>query len=446
MDLDTMVFLIKTAQLLLSLSILVVLHELGHFLPARWFKTRVEKFYLFFDPWFSLFKKRIGDTEFGIGWVPFGGYVKISGMIDESMDRAQMAKAPEPWEFRSKPAWQRLIIMVGGVVVNLLLGMLIYIGVLFTWGRDMLPLENVAYGVHPSALMKEQGLRDGDRIVAVEGTTARTLEEVSRAILIHDARILTIERDGRQQQVVLGTDVHERILDREEKVLFVPCVPFFVDTVIPGGTAAQADIRKGDRLIGVGGEVTPFFGQFREAMAGHKGSEVPVQLIRNGDTLSVPVKVSEEGLIGVGNRPPDAYFSFIKERYDLLASIPAGIRYGINTLGGYITSMKLLFSSSGVKQIGGFGAIGSLFSPTWDWQRFWEMTAFLSITLAFMNILPIPALDGGHVVFLLYEMLFRRQPNQRVLEVAQMVGMLMILALLLISNGNDVLKWITGRL
>ncbi|MBK7085625.1 MAG: site-2 protease family protein [Flavobacteriales bacterium] len=243
-----MEFLIKAAQLILSLSILVVLHELSHFLPARWFKTRVEKFYLFFDPWFSLFKKKIGDTEYGIGWLPLGGYVKISGMVDESMDKAQMAKPPEPWEFRSKPAWQRLIIMVGGVTVNLLLGFLIYIGVLYTWGRDYLPLDGATYGLHPSELLKEEGLRDGDRIVAVEGEKLATIEDVAKAILIHDARILTVERDGRQEQVVLGTDIADRILDRNEKTLFTPCVPFFVDTLLPEGTAKDSDLRKGDRL------------------------------------------------------------------------------------------------------------------------------------------------------------------------------------------------------
>ena len=441
-----MEFLIKAAQLILSLSILVVLHELGHFIPARWFKTRVEKFYLFFDPWFSLFKKKIGDTEYGIGWLPLGGYVKISGMVDESMDKTQMALPPQPWEFRSKPAWQRLIIMVGGVTVNLLLGFLIYIGVLYTWGRDYLPLEGAAYGLHPSALLKEEGLRDGDRIVAVEGEKVATIEDVAKAILIHDARILTVERDGREEKIVLGTDIADRILDRNERTLFTPCVPFFVDTLLPEGTAKESDLRKGDRLIGVNGTSTPYFAQFREAVAEHKDEEAQLTVLRGSDTLVVPVRINEAGLIGVGNRSPETYFTFAKERFTLAQSIPAGIDYGWSTLSGYVSSLKLLFSSTGVKQMGGFGAIGSLFAPTWDWQRFWEMTAFLSIVLAFMNILPIPALDGGHVVFLLYEMIFRRAPNQKVLEYAQLVGMVLLFGLLLFANGNDVVKWLSGKL
>ncbi|MBK8947552.1 MAG: RIP metalloprotease RseP [Flavobacteriales bacterium] len=441
-----MEFLIKAGQLILSLSILVTLHELGHFVPARLFGTRVEKFFLFFDWKFALWKRQVGDTVFGIGWIPLGGYVKISGMIDESMDREQMAQAPQPWEFRAKPAWQRLIIMVGGVTVNLLLGMLIYIAVLFTWGRDYLPLENATYGLHPSSVIKEQGMADGDRIIAVEGHAVRSIEELGKAILIDEARTLTIDRQGRTTDITLSTDVADRILDRSEKTLFTPCVPFFVDSILPDGTAKDSELRKGDRLIAVNGASTPWFAQFREAVGELKGQQATIGVLRGSDTLQLPVLVSDQGLIGVGNRPPEAYFTFAKERYGLLESIPAGIAYGWNTLGGYVSSLKLLFSASGVKQMGGFGSIGGLFSPAWDWQVFWNMTAFLSIILAFMNILPIPALDGGHVVFLLYEMVFRRTPNQKVLEVAQMVGMVLLLGLILFANGNDVVKWLTGRL
>jgi len=441
-----MEFLIKAGQLILSLSILVTLHELGHFVPARLFGARVEKFFLFFDWKFALWKRQVGDTVFGVGWIPLGGYVKISGMIDESMDRDQMARPPQPWEFRAKPAWQRLIIMVGGVTVNLLLGMLIYIAVLFTWGRDYLPLENATYGLHPSSVLKEQGLRDGDRVIAVQGHEVRSIEEVGKAILIDGARELVVEREGHRMQVSLSADVADRIMDRNEKGLFTPCVPFFVDTLMPDGTARDSGLRKGDRLVAVNGKPTPWFAQFREAMGGLKGQQATIGVLRGVDTLQVVVQVSDQGLIGVGNRPPEAYFTFAKERYGLLSSIPAGIAYGWNTLGGYVSSLKLLASASGVKQMGGFGSIGGLFSPTWDWQVFWNMTAFLSIILAFMNILPIPALDGGHVVFLLYEMVFRRAPNQKVLEVAQLVGMVLLLALLLLANGNDLVKWLAGRM
>ncbi|MBK9514884.1 MAG: RIP metalloprotease RseP [Flavobacteriales bacterium] len=438
-----MEILIKGAQLILSLSILVVLHELGHFLPARYFGTRVEKFYLFFDPWFSLWKKNWKGTEFGIGWIPFGGYVKISGMIDESMDKDQLAKPAEPWEFRSKPAWQRLIIMVGGVTVNLLLGMAIYIGILFTWGRDYLPLSEVKYGVHVSDLMQRQGLEEGDRIVGVAGAQPKTLEDVTRAILIDGARELTVERGGVQQRITLSPAVHDSILASGEKSLFAPRVPFIVDTVMADGPALAAGMQKGDILVAVDNVVTKYYTDLREAMADRKGKEVTVKVQRSNALLELRMTVTEEGTVGIGNRAPSAYFTMAHEEFNAISAIPAGIAYGWETLGGYVRSLKLLFSRSGASQIGGFGSIGGLFSPTWDWQVFWNMTAFLSIILAFMNILPIPALDGGHVVFLLYEMVTGRPPNQRVLEVAQMIGMVLLLGLILFANGNDLFKAFT---
>lgn len=432
--------LIKGAQLILSLSILVVLHELGHFIPARLFGTRVEKFYLFFDPWFSLWKRNWKGTEFGIGWIPFGGYVKISGMVDESMDKEQMAKPPEPWEFRSKPAWQRLIIMVGGVTVNLLLGMAIYIGILFTWGRDYMPLNEVKYGVHVSPVMKAQGLQEGDRILAVGGETPRTLEEVTRTILIDEARELVVMRDGVKLSITLSPAVHDSILESGE-ILFSPRVPFVVDTVMAGGPAAAAGMLKGDRILAVDNESTRYYADLRAALGERMGKEVSMKVERDSARVELRMKVSDDGTVGIGNQPPSAYFKFEHDSYDFLSAIPAGIGFGKEKLIEYVRSFKLFRPD----QIGGFGAIGGLFSPTWDWQVFWNMTAFLSIILAFMNILPIPALDGGHVVFLLYEMVTGRPPNQRVLEVAQMVGMVLLLGLILFANGNDLFKAITGR-
>ena len=437
--------LIKGAQLILSLSILVVLHELGHFIPARLFGTRVEKFYLFFDPWFSLWKRNWKGTEFGIGWIPFGGYVKISGMVDESMDKEQMAKPPEPWEFRSKPAWQRLIIMVGGVTVNLLLGMAIYIGILFTWGRDYMPLDEVKYGVHASPVMEAQGVQDGDRILAVGGVAPKTLEEVTRAILIDEARELTILRKGEQLKLALSPAVHDSILASGEKVLFSPRVPFVVDTVMAGGPAAAAGMQKGDRILAVDNANAQYYTDLREALGERKGKEVSMKVQRDSARIELRMTVSDDGTVGIGNQPPSAFFTLEHESFGFFSAVPAGISYGLETLSGYVRSLKLLFSSTGAGQIGGFGAIGGLFSPTWDWQVFWNMTAFLSIILAFMNILPIPALDGGHVVFLLYEMVTGRPPNQRVLEVAQMVGMVLLLGLILFANGNDLFKALTGR-
>ncbi len=433
------VILQQGLQLILSLSLLVILHELGHFIPARAFRTRVEKFYLFFDLKFALWKRTIKGTEFGIGWIPLGGYVKIAGMIDESMDKEQMQQPPQPWEFRAKPAWQRLIIMLGGVTVNLLLGLAIYAMVLFVWGRDYLPLGNETYGVMPSEVMKEQGVLPGDRILAIDGERKQTLQDIGRAILIDDARILTIDRGGKEMNVVLSTDVHEKILDRKEKVLFVPRIPFVVDSLARGGNAEKSGgFRKADRIVGINGAPAPFFSDFVEAVGELKGRTVNVEVVREGTKLLVPVEVDDNGRIGIYNQGLDKQFTLATERYTFLGSIPAGIKYGLEILGGYARSLKLVFSSSGVKQMGGFGTIGGLFGRWGDWQTFWETTAFISIVLAFMNVLPIPALDGGHVMFLLYEMVARKPAPQRVMEVAQMIGMAFILLLILYANGNDI--------
>ncbi len=446
-----MEFLIKAAQLLLSLSILVVLHEMGHFLPARWFKIRVEKFYLFFDPWFSLFKKKVGDTEYGIGWLPLGGYVKISGMVDESMDKEQMSKPAEPWEFRSKPAWQRLIVMIGGVTVNLILGMLIYIMVLFVWGREYLPLENATYGIHPSKTLAAAGVQDGDRIISIDGVKPETTSAAGKAIMIDAARTLVVERNGQQLTIELPEGFNEQALSSGEKEIMAVRLPFYIDSIIAGGTASETTLSKGDRVLAVDGTPTAFFEDFRKTLQTKKGQEVSMTTIHNGDTVQVPVKVDAEGKVGLG---PMTYkklaamgegFGTVKESFGFFASIPAGINYGLETLSGYVRSLKLLFTKSGAEQIGGFGAIGNMFPGQWDWNAFWNMTAFLSIILAFMNILPIPALDGGHVLFLIYEMIAGKPAPQRVMEVAQMVGMVLLLGLILFANGNDIFKGITGK-
>ncbi|MBL7953269.1 MAG: RIP metalloprotease RseP [Flavobacteriales bacterium] len=446
-----MEFLIKAAQLLLSLSILVVLHEMGHFLPARWFKIRVEKFYLFFDPWFSLFKKKVGNTEYGVGWLPLGGYVKISGMVDESMDKEQMSKPPEPWEFRSKPAWQRLIVMIGGVTVNLILGMLIYIMVLFVWGREYLPLENATYGIHPSKTLATAGVQDGDRIISIDGVKPKTTGDAGKAIMIDAARKIVVERNGQQVTIELPADFNQQALASGEKEIMAVRLPFYIDSVIAGGAASKTALSKGDRVLAVDGAPTGFFEDFRKTLQTKKGQNVSITVVHGGDTVKVPVKVDEEGKVGLG---PMTYkklaaagegFVTVKDTFGFFASIPAGISYGLETLGGYVRSLKLLFTKSGAEQIGGFGAIGNMFPGQWDWNAFWNMTAFLSIILAFMNILPIPALDGGHVLFLLYEMIAGKPAPQRVMEVAQMVGMVLLLGLILFANGNDIFKGITGR-
>jgi regulator of sigma E protease len=433
-------FLIKAAQLILSLSILIVLHELGHFIPAKLFKTRVEKFYLFFDPWFSLFKFKKGDTEYGMGWLPLGGYVKISGMIDESMDKEQMAKEPEPYEFRSKPAWQRLIIMIGGVTVNLILGFLIYSMVLFVWGKERLPLENMTHGVYVDSTLTPYGLQDGDRIVDVIDGEVRYYEDLGKEILINGARTLEIERNGERMTVALPSDVEKVLLANEVKMLFTPKYPFEVDSVIAGQNAEKAGLKKNDRIVSIASTPTPGPIEGIKAFQAHKGETIQMQVLRDGDTTDLMVDVTDAGTIGFGVRPMSAFMDTETYKYSFWEAIPAGVNETGEILGNYITSMKLIFTKEGASQIGGFGAIGGLFPASWNWQVFWSMTAFLSLILAFMNILPIPALDGGHVMFLLYEMITGRKPGDKFLEYAQMVGMILLFGLLIFANGNDILR------
>lgn len=435
-----MEFLIKASQLLLSLSILVVLHELGHFTAARIFKTKVEKFYLFFNPWFSLWKRKIGETEYGIGWLPLGGYVKISGMIDESMDKEAMKKPPEPWEFRSKPAWQRLIIMVGGVTVNLLLGMAIYVGVLFAWGKEYLPVENAKYGVMCDSTMLVHGFKDGDMILKVGDKKPETFSEVNKDIIINSVRSVTILRNGEEKILTLPQDIEQLILNNSVRSLFDARFPFEIDSVLPGQPADFSGLLKGDRVLTVNGASTFFFHEFRREIAKYGGQPCTLSVLRNTDTLTVEIIANVNGTIGVINKFAGSYFELKKQEYSFIAAIPAGITHGINTLTGYVSSMKLIFTPAGAKSIGGFGTIGNLFAPQWDWQSFWEMTALLSIILAFMNILPIPALDGGHVIFLLVEMVTGRKPSDKVLEYAQIVGMVLLFTLLIYANGNDILR------
>ena len=432
---------IRAAQFLLSISFLVILHEMGHFIPARLFKIRVEKFYLFFDPWFSLFKKKIGNTEYGIGWLPLGGYVKIAGMVDESMDREQMKEPPKPDEFRSRPAWQRLIVMLGGVTVNLILGLIIYAAILFTWGREYIPIQNLKYGVTCDSLMTANGFRNGDQILSVAGVKPETLGDVASMILIDGHRKITVNRKGENKEITLPANIDQQILKSGDNMLFAPRFPRVIDSIIPGEPASKSSLQKGDRIVAVNGYNTEYGDSLTELIHSHKGQEIALTVLRNGQQVQVPVEVNDKGMIGVAfDLDLSKYFTIAHQNYSLLASIPAGINHGINTLDKYVRSMKLLFSKQGVKQIGGYGTIGKLFGATWDWARFWEMTAFISIILAFMNILPIPALDGGHVMFLLYEMIVGKAPNQKFMEYAQLAGMILLLLLVLYANGNDILR------
>ena len=440
-------YLIMGGQLMLSLSILIVLHEMGHFLPARWFGTRVEKFYLFFDPWFELYKKKIGDTEYGIGWLPLGGYVKISGMIDESFDTEQMKSEPQPWEFRSKPAWQRLIIMLGGVTVNFLLGFLIYGMVLWVYGQEYLPNDNIKYGIQVDSLGREMGLRDGDQILEVGGKPFEKFNDrlVVREIIINNAKTITVQRDEQREDVQIDPKYVTLLSSYEykNKMLFTARMPFKVLQVMKDSPAEEAGIDKDDRIIALNGEPTPYFFDFAKAVQGKKSEEIQLTILRNSsDTLQKALTTTEKGLIGVQRYGPGQLFGTEREEYTLAQALPAGVVKGWTFLEDQIKAFGQMFKGriKPSESLGGFGTIGSMFGNEWLWERFWTMTAILSLILAFMNLLPIPALDGGHVMFLLYEMVTGRKPNDKVIEWATLIGFIVVLLLVLYANGLDIIR------
>jgi len=435
-----MEFLIKAAQLIMSLSILVILHELGHFIPAKLFKTRVEKFYLFFDPWFSVVKKKIGGTEYGIGWLPLGGYVKISGMIDESMDKEQMQKPAEPWEFRAKPAWQRLIIMLGGVAVNLLLGVFIYSMVLFTWGDTYLPNKNVVDGVVCSDFAKEIGFQNGDKIITIDGEETERFSDINQNMVLRDESFVVVtERDGDIIKVPIGDNFIKHWKNSGKKLLFSPAIIVKIADFTKNSNSEKAGLLRGDVLLSIGDVETKYFDELRNELQNQKSKIVAVGVLRSGEELVFPVEVSAEGMIGFAN---SSRLNLSIEQFSLISSLPAGYNLAMNKLGGYISQFALIFNSDNDLggELGGFGAIGSMFPSVWDWRSFWSLTAFLSLMLAFMNLLPIPALDGGHVVFLLYEIIIGKPAPDKVMEYAQGVGMILLLGLLVFANGNDILK------
>mgnify|MGYP003992397061 FL=1 len=443
-----MEILIKAAQLLMSLSILVVLHELGHFIPAKLFKTKVEKFYLFFDPWFSVVKKKIGDTEYGIGWLPLGGYVKISGMIDESMDKEQMEKPAEPWEFRSKPAWQRLIIMLGGVTVNLLLGMFIYSMTLFFYGDKYLPNENLNDGVWcVSEMASELGFENGDKFIAADGEPIERFSEVLEKIILSET--ITVERKGLSVDIEMPLDVIEKFLDNKNQLLFYPRIPAMVSAVTENSNAEKAGLQQKDLLVQINDVNIKYFDQLSYELNKLKDQEITLVVNRDGKDFLIKANVDSNGKLGfmpanfsIEQLEDLGYYNLQKASFNFLESFPAGYKKALKKLNSYIDQFALILNpdSGAYKGMGGFGAIGSMFPATWDWERFWNLTAFLSLMLAFMNILPIPALDGGHVVFLVYEMIVGKPAPEKVMEYAQTVGMLLLLSLLIFANGNDILK------
>ena len=433
------VILIKAFQLILSLSILVALHELGHFIPARLFGTRVEKFYLFFDWPFSLFKKKIGDTEYGIGVLPLGGYVKISGMVDESFDTENLKNEPQDWEFRSKPAWQRLIIMLGGVFVNFILGFLIYMMILSVWGKDVVTKDDLTYGFKVSETMQEIGFKNGDKILTVDGNILEDQWDINTMLLT----------GGLEKVEVIGVDELTRIIDIPETIgleliknpvpSFLPYPDIIIDSIFEGSSAASSGLSKGDVLLKANGASTLSFQEFDTAKKINV-DYIDLELKRGDEIINRVVTFdNEEKIIGINLSSANSV-NTTNLTYTFAESIPAGYNYGLKTLSDYVISMKYVFTKEGASQLGGFGTIGKIFPAKWNWKAFWKTTAFLSIILAFMNLLPIPALDGGHVMFLLYEMVSGKKPSDKFLEYATLTGFILLISLFVYANGMDIIR------
>ena len=431
---------IKAGQLLLSLSILVVLHELGHYIPAKLFKTRVEKFYLFFDPWFSVFKKKVGDTEYGVGWLPLGGYVKISGMIDESMDKEQMKKPPQPWEFRSKPAWQRLIIMVGGVAVNFLLAIIIYSAVFFVWGKATLPIEEInKHGVEVTSVGKQIGFENGDKLISVENVAVSDFSEFRNSLILEMPSFVRVSRGGKLIDIPI-TKQHIKTLISKKQSHLLPRRFFVIDSV-PVSSRSYRVLGKNDSLVGVNGSRLKYVDQFKDVFLKNAGSPVSIEFYRNGRLLEDTVVPNSSGLIGVYQKTVFAAKSS-HVSFGFFESFSVGLFHSFDVALKYLKQFNLIFDKEikGYEGVGGFISIGSIFPETWNWQAFWLLTAFLSIMLGILNLLPIPALDGGHVMFLLYEVITQRKPNEKVMEYAQTLGVILLLGLVLYANGNDIFK------
>jgi regulator of sigma E protease len=439
-----MTILIKILQFVMSLSILVIIHELGHFIMAKLFKTRVEKFYLFFDPWFSLFKIQKGETEYGIGWLPLGGYVKISGMIDESMDKEQMKLPPQPYEFRSKTSWQRLLIMTGGVIFNFIFAMLIYILVLYAWGETYLPTANVKYGIETDSVGYSMGLRNGDKILTIDNQHVENFLKIIPDIVLNNRKSIQVERDGQVVNIDIPQEYIPKLLKGKGMIDYrVPFDPFVISSYGKESPGKMAGVMLGDELTGLDDHKFTYFDEFQSYLKENKGHEIILNLKRKGEDIKIAVQPTSAGMLGINRSGTVGQLFELKTlRYGFFESIPAGIDKGFKTIGDYLKQFKLIFSrhTKAYESLGGFITIGSIFPGVWDWQAFWNLTAFLSIILAVMNILPIPALDGGHVMFLLFEVVTGRKPSDKFLEYAQYAGMIILLSLLLFANGNDILK------
>ncbi len=449
---------LKAAQLLLSLSILVVLHEFGHYITAKWFKCRVEKFYLFFDPWFSIFKKKIGDTEYGVGWLPLGGYVKISGMVDESMDKEQLKLPPQPWEFRSKPAWQRLIIMVGGVTVNILLAFIIYAGILMVWGETKTPNQSVKNGIWiTDSLMHEIGLKNGDKIISVNDEEIKYFEDIPKKILFAGGAKLKVSRNDTDTIINIPIAIIGQLVEkkRSKAPLLFERIPAIAGEFDKDDTsnAKKSGMQYWDKIVKVDSVPVLFMDDIFSYTHNKKHTDVNLTVERKGTIVNLTARVNEFGRLGISLLNESQYdsmgvFKLEKRKYGFFAAFPAGFQLAVTSLKDYINNFKLIFkpSTEAYKGVSGFKGMASIFSGNgWDWQSFWRITAFFSIVLAFMNLLPIPALDGGHVLFTLIEMITGRKPNEKFLEYAQIVGMVLLLALMVYANGNDWFGWGRGK-
>ncbi|MBK7340588.1 MAG: RIP metalloprotease RseP [Saprospiraceae bacterium] len=439
-------YFIMISQFLLSLSLLVVLHELGHFLPAKWFKTKVEKFYLFFDPWVSLVKKKIGETEYGIGWLPLGGYVKIAGMVDESFDTASLSKEAQPWEFRSKPAWQRLIIMLGGVTVNFLLGFFIFAMMIWLLGSSYIPTQELKNGILVDSLTYKMGFRDGDIILKMGD---KNLDRFDRSVLVkgmvlEDQRKFTVRRGGQMVDILVDPVLVQELTKPSAKGLTLWTIPMssIVKEVIKGSAASKAGMQAGDLILSLDQKPTPYIHQVQSVLAGRKNVQLPIQLVRGTDTITYDLNIGEDGRIGVYWTPMDKQYKIGREKFSFFQSIPLGVKEGIDLISNQLKAFGKMFSGEikAKDSLGGFASIAGMFEKTWDWESFWRMTAILSIILGFMNLLPIPGLDGGHVVFLLVEVVTGRKVPDSIVEKATMVGFILLLGLLLFANGMDLFR------
>lgn len=439
-----MTVLIKIVQLILALSILVIVHEFGHFLFARLFKTRVEKFYLFFDWPFAIFKHKWGETEYGVGMIPLGGYVKISGMIDESMDREQMKLPPQPWEFRSKPAWQRLMIMLGGVFFNFIFALILYIGVLSFWGETYLPAANVKYGILTDSTGYAMGLRNGDMIISVDGTPVDNFYSIIPDVVLNGRKEITVARGGDTVNVAINPDFIPVLLKNPDIIdARIPFGPFVVTSLPDDSPSRLAGMKVGDEVVALDSNTFAWYDEFQSYLSSKKGQTVNVTVRRDSNLVTIPVMTTQQGILGIV-REVNNLFDFYTRHFSFAEAIPAGIAKGWKTTGDYLKQFKLIFSkkTKGYESLGGFITIGSIFPGKWNWQSFWNLTAFLSLILGVMNILPIPALDGGHVMFLIFEVVTGRKPSDKFLEYAQITGMIILLALLIFANGNDILRHI----